>query len=199
MKRMSETTDLFKKFLLSKAENNKCKTTMNGSEAIKPFPPRALIPPEPTQPPYLEQELLSDIGPQWTTHPMSFNKSTSNLKAQLTIFYSGLIYVFDDVPLDKAQAIMLLAGESSSPNLIKAQTSAKLGTAALPSSNFASIHIPIARKHSLQQFLEKRRNRIISKSPYPSPISAKEKYCKPTLDGCPMDSQTSSSMPSRLG
>ncbi|CAK9147348.1 unnamed protein product [Ilex paraguariensis] len=33
--------------------------------------------------------------------------------AQLTIFYGGTINVYDKVTIDKAQAIMLLAGENS--------------------------------------------------------------------------------------
>lgn len=33
--------------------------------------------------------------------------------AQLTIFYAGMVNVYDDVPFDKAQAIMLLAGSGS--------------------------------------------------------------------------------------
>jgi hypothetical protein len=33
--------------------------------------------------------------------------------AQLTIFYAGMVHVYDDIPLNKAQAIMLLAGSGN--------------------------------------------------------------------------------------
>nr|QTY21849.1 putative jasmonate ZIM domain protein 2 [Calohypnum plumiforme] len=46
-----------------------------------------------------------------------FARSHSNvgkppLTAQLTLFYAGVVNVYDDVPLDKAEAIMILAGRA---------------------------------------------------------------------------------------
>eukprot|EP00246_Nothoceros_aenigmaticus_P013561 TRINITY_DN4746_c0_g2_i1.p1 TRINITY_DN4746_c0_g2~~TRINITY_DN4746_c0_g2_i1.p1 ORF type:complete len:570 (-),score=72.78 TRINITY_DN4746_c0_g2_i1:323-2032(-) len=46
--------------------------------------------------------------------PSAANASGRLATAQLTIFYAGSVNVYDDVPADKAQAIMLLAGSGSS-------------------------------------------------------------------------------------
>ncbi|KAJ4966490.1 hypothetical protein NE237_018339 [Protea cynaroides] len=99
--------------------------------------------------------------------PESSNYSSP--KAQLTIFYSGMVYVYDNVPPDKAQGIMLLAQESSLLNSITMETpaaaaDAHVTTPAVSNSSFSSIcklqgGIQLARNHTLKRFLEKRQAR----------------------------------------
>ncbi|GMY24017.1 protein TIFY 6B-like isoform X1 [Fagus crenata] len=62
---------------------------------------------------------LGDFGPPrgsmvGTTDLRNASKS-SGAPAQLTIFYAGSVSCFDDVTPEKAQAIMLMAGNGSSP------------------------------------------------------------------------------------
>ncbi|KAH9292916.1 hypothetical protein KI387_041895, partial [Taxus chinensis] len=63
--------------------------------------------------------------------------------AQLTIFYGGMVNVYDDISADKAQAIMLLASTLKPIQNNGSQPTTKSD-------------LPIARKNSLQRFLEKR-------------------------------------------
>uniref|UniRef100_A0A0D9Z2Z3 Protein TIFY n=1 Tax=Oryza glumipatula TaxID=40148 RepID=A0A0D9Z2Z3_9ORYZ len=82
-------------------------------------------------------------------------------KAQLTIFYGGSVVVFDDFPAEKAGELMKLAGSrDSTAAAAVSDAGAAAGQPCLPD-------MPIARKVSLQRFLEKRKNRIVVAEPLP--------------------------------
>ncbi|CAH2072249.1 unnamed protein product [Thlaspi arvense] len=90
-----------------------------------------------------------------TEVPSSEPDASTILPPQLTIFFGGVVSVFDGIPAEKVCT----------------------STAASPAAQTFPIHpisfcrsaadLPIARRHSLQRFLEKRRDRLVSKSPYP--------------------------------
>ncbi|MBA0878332.1 hypothetical protein Goshw_020177 [Gossypium schwendimanii] len=79
----------------------------------------------------------------------------------LTIFYNGTVSVIN-VPRDKAESIFKLAVEGSSKNIESVDSS----KAANPSSDQQNLlearngDLPIARRKSLQRFLEKRKERL---------------------------------------
>ncbi|GER36087.1 jasmonate-zim-domain protein 1 [Striga asiatica] len=101
---------------------------------------------------------------------------------QMTIFYAGQVLVFDDLPADKAKEIMTLAGKSAfaPPHTAHSAVDSAAGAATavppfgkgkperalhVPHPALAS-DLPIARKHSLARFLEKRKDRITANAPY---------------------------------
>jgi len=103
--------------------------------------------------------------------------------AKLSIFYGGMVYVYDKIPTDKARVIMLMANSGNYSiyphtkvhNSWGSQTEKKLSVPVIKLSKGSGIHpqtsslklrtgssdIPIARKHSLQRFLQNRRDRVI--------------------------------------
>lgn len=121
-------------------------------------------------------------------------------KRQLTIFYGGKVLVFDDFPAEKAKDLMQMASKGSSvaqnPGLLPPSTAATVTDStkivAVPAAPIAvanaqksAADIPQAPKASLRRFLEKRKDRLTAKAPYPGSPSDVTPVKKEMSDGQP--------------
>ncbi|KVH95735.1 protein TIFY 9 [Cynara cardunculus var. scolymus] len=92
--------------------------------------------------------------------------------APMTIFYNGSVSVFDVSP-DVAESIMKLAETGSSGSKLVVESTAVNSKPGPPPSNqnqalggVLNKDLPLSRKKSLRRFLEKRKERQVSISPY---------------------------------
>ncbi|KAG6514338.1 protein TIFY 10a-like [Zingiber officinale] len=93
-------------------------------------------------------------------------------KSQLTIFYGGKVLVFNSFPAEKAKDLIRMAseGNSTAQNFSYAPTVASSTSLSRQNSTLVNLSdLPIARKGSLQRFLEKRKDRIDARAPYQVP------------------------------
>jgi jasmonate ZIM domain-containing protein len=92
------------------------------------------------------------------------------LPAQMTIVYGERVLVLDGVPAERAAGLLRLAA---------AAAATRGGAAAVMMEPRAGADLPVARKASLQRFMEKRKGRAAARA---------EPYSRRTTDGgdaCP--------------
>lgn len=117
----------------------------------------------------------TDLAPSPTLTPalpvlsQVSSRTTENLPetAPFTIFYKGTVSVFN-IPRDKAESILKIAVEGCPKKAEPSDSEIAVPASNEPHLVVGSLNedLPIARRKSLQRFLQKRKERVISAMPY---------------------------------
>ncbi|KAL3529112.1 hypothetical protein ACH5RR_008434 [Cinchona calisaya] len=93
------------------------------------------------QPPSITSSVpvVTSVGPIVGTTELRNTSQASGAPAQLTIFYAGSVCVYDDISPEKAQAIMLLAGNAPP-------------VASIPAVPVAPVQVPVVRPSIVESF-----------------------------------------------
>ncbi|KAA0053514.1 hypothetical protein IC582_008306 [Cucumis melo] len=93
---------------------------------------------------------------------------------QMTIFYDGKVLVFNDLPSERAEEIMAMAGKGIAPSSRSIATAVSDNGGEQPLTKVSS-DLPIARRASLHRFFEKRKDRVAARGPYQVNLQASSK------------------------
>ena len=94
--------------------------------------------------------------------------------AHLTIFYGGRVLVLDNCPADKAAVLLWLASTTAAA---KPETEPRGGACGHELVVATTADLPVARKASLQRFMDKRKGRLAARAqPYRRPDAARRDH-----------------------
>ncbi|MQL89025.1 hypothetical protein Taro_021590 [Colocasia esculenta] len=143
--------------LVSRINPQLLKTVMAASRPAGTRPPPHSS--SPSSPTVVPLPVLNPAASRGSTAASQLPTET----APLTIFYNGTVAAFD-VPRDQAEVIikMVETGITSCPAPRKESSS----SSSLADGGQLEGDLPIARRKSLQRFLEKRKGRLATASPY---------------------------------